>query len=315
MKLYKRLAVLAICGLLSLFAIYGCGKGHESAASKIQEADPDPTYAVHMIVNCNPNFFFSRYDVEVSVDGSRVAVLDHGATGDYELSLEAGEHRLVFEEEDGSADGSQSFPVSGETFVEATISCTSEQIEIDDYSVMTAAEKQEADAKAAQEAEEKRRAEEEAAAAKAAQEEAERAAKAEEEEAQRKAEAEANKVLTVANCKPLKRALTSNNEDLWWSFADDYEGRKIKFKGNVAALDHHGSYKTRWDVLFYSGNYSDTSARGAIFRATDKNAYDMGIEDGYSMRAGDNVTVYAVVAGYDDIHGWIEIEPYKIAER
>ena len=110
-----------------------------AACSSKNSSSPDTTaandgtkYAVQIYVDCEKNLFFSRYDVDMSVDGEKVGNIEHGSEATFEVSLAKGQHELRFVEEGHtSPDGNTSFVVEkeGDKF-SYKISCTQDQIEI-----------------------------------------------------------------------------------------------------------------------------------------------------------------------------------------
>lgn len=64
-------------------------------------------------------------------------------------------------------------------------------------------------------------------------------------------------------------------------------------------MQHHGNFKTRWDVLLGAGDYDENSALGPNFRLTDVNFHDMNISGADSVYAGLNVHIVAEVGDYN----------------
>lgn len=70
------------------------------------------------------------------------------------------------------------------------------------------------------------------------------------------------KPLTAATNGDFKRllALTDGCSEEIAAFADKYAGRNIAFDGSIVAMNNHGDYKTRYDILVNAGDYSATQA-------------------------------------------------------
>lgn len=128
------------------------------------------------------------------------------------------------------------------------------------------------------------------------------------------------KNLTIQNNEDLKRLLELKEptDPLVAEFADKYEGRIIEFDGNIATMMNHEEYDTRWDLLIYSGDYSETEVSGPSFKFEDVGVYDLGIDDLYLpnyIKNGANVHIIAEVEEYDEITGIFELDPVSITER
>lgn len=107
--------------------------------------------------------------------------------------------------------------------------------------------------------------------------------------------------LTVDNCSALATllALKDPSDPSVSAFARQYYGRVIEFDGCVTAMQNHGNYKTRWDVLLGAGDFDTNRMRGPNFRLTDVNYYDMNVTGGDSVHVGVNVYVVARVGNYN----------------
>lgn len=127
---------------------------------------------------------------------------------------------------------------------------------------------------------------------------------------------ESQKIHTVKNCKALKKMLgkKSENDPSYVKFADTYSGEIIKFNGSIDNMQHHGDYKTRWDILMSAGKYSETHQVGPAFKFEDVNIYDLNTELD-SVRAGMNVTITAEVERFDTEQYIFYLKPVKIEGR
>lgn len=102
-------------------------------SSKQKAVSDEPLYAVQIHVDCDQNLVFSKYDVDVKVDGDEIGNVDHGSKSTFEVSLTKGQHELVFVEENRtSPDGKTSFVVEGEgDKFSYTIHCENDQIRVE----------------------------------------------------------------------------------------------------------------------------------------------------------------------------------------
>ncbi len=92
---------------------------------------PVQNFSTTINIDFIPNWFFSKYDVQVSLNGENLGKLAHGKDGSYELMLPAGKHELVFsEDKDSEVSGSVSFTVDSETTAEYQISCYASHVEV-----------------------------------------------------------------------------------------------------------------------------------------------------------------------------------------
>ncbi|MCF2621424.1 DUF4839 domain-containing protein [Collinsella tanakaei] len=100
--------------------------GGQEDEKKAEKGEP-----ITISIECDENWLFNTYDLDVYIDGEYVAALEHGETGEYEVNLERGDHRLKLEnEEDSSVDGMVSFSSKGESKYRFTAHCSSEQVDV-----------------------------------------------------------------------------------------------------------------------------------------------------------------------------------------
>lgn len=126
--------------------------------------------------------------------------------------------------------------------------------------------------------------------------------------------------LTIDNCEELATILQLKNEfdDRIKKFAVDYAAQAIEFDGNIAYISPHGSYKTRYDLLIYAGDYSETSLSGPNFQFSDVGVRDLGLsglELPEFVHAGGNIHVIAVVEKYKESSGLFILVPVLISPR
>lgn len=124
--------------------------------------------------------------------------------------------------------------------------------------------------------------------------------------------------LTVANNKDLAALLaTGDPSALGKEFVEKYEGRTIEFDGNIANMMNHGTYKTRYDILVYAGDFNE--ARGPSFQfndvsiVSDLNLIGSNIPD--TIGEGDNLHIVAKVAGYNTGGDLLLLDPISTEMR
>lgn len=94
--------------------------------------DGEDKYTVEIEVDCIGNLFFSKYDVDIYIDGYKLFKLDHGANEFYTVYLSEGNHTIKFTENyNSSVDGSARFVVDKDMSLDFTISCERENIRVD----------------------------------------------------------------------------------------------------------------------------------------------------------------------------------------
>lgn len=127
------------------------------------------------------------------------------------------------------------------------------------------------------------------------------------------------KSLTVANNKDLAALLaTGDPSALGKEFVEKYEGRTIEFDGHIAHMMNHGTYKTRYDILVYAGDFNEAS-RGPSFRFTDVNIVsDLNLTGSNipdTIGEGDNLHIVAKVAGYNTGGDLLLLDPISTEMR
>ncbi len=124
-------------------------------------------------------------------------------------------------------------------------------------------------------------------------------------------------ILTVENSRELAELLSSSGEDLEMNqaFFDNYNGALIEFNANIAFMAEHGDYETRFDVLIYPDDYSETTVIGPPFRVLDVNYYDfnlIGPDAPDSIMMGMNVRIVGKIVDWDDPSFTLEIISTKV---
>jgi hypothetical protein len=131
----------------------------------------------------------------------------------------------------------------------------------------------------------------------------------------------AEPTLTVQNNAELAALLagSDSNYDGIEAFATKYKDRTIEFDGNIAYMNNHGDYKTRYDILIGAGNYSATSAIGPNFQfkdvniVTDLHLTGSNIPDGIGK--GNNLHIIARIEGFNRVQGLFFLKPVSTTVR
>ena len=121
-------------------------------------------------------------------------------------------------------------------------------------------------------------------------------------------------VLTVKNNEELAAVLAVKDEfhPIIGEFAKKYAGRTIEFDGNIAHMMPNEDYTTRYDILIFAGDYSETTFSGPNFKFEDVNVMNLnltGAEIPDSIGAGQNLHITAVVEEYDETSGLFFLTP------
>ena len=91
-----------------------------------------PRHAVRFFVEFESNWFFDKYDVEVSVDGQALGMQPHGEDGSYDIELADGEHTFYVEDTEGEGrTGTATFDATGLPAVGFNIDIGNDQIYIE----------------------------------------------------------------------------------------------------------------------------------------------------------------------------------------
>jgi len=127
-------------------------------------------------------------------------------------------------------------------------------------------------------------------------------------------------ILTVENSEDLAALLkVSDTFDPFVSkFAKEYKGRIIEFDGNIAHMMNHGDYSTRYDILIYVGDYSETTAIGPSFKFEDVNIFDLtltGSDIPDTIGIGTNLRITAEVIEFHENSGLFFLKPISTGIR
>ncbi|MBQ2798061.1 MAG: Ltp family lipoprotein, partial [Ruminiclostridium sp.] len=89
-------------------------------------------YSISIDVSCEENLMFSRYDVCVYADNTKLGVVEHGTHNIFSASLTKGTHTIKFTEEGNeSVDGSVNIVVDGNNSFKFEIACKNDQVEVE----------------------------------------------------------------------------------------------------------------------------------------------------------------------------------------
>jgi hypothetical protein len=127
-------------------------------------------------------------------------------------------------------------------------------------------------------------------------------------------------ILTVKNNEDFAAVLTVKDplDPIVGEFAKKYAGKTIEFDGNIASMMQHGDYTTRFDILIYAGDYSETTAIGPSFKFEDVNVFDLnltGSEIPENIGEGQNFHITASVEEYNETSGLFFLKPISTEIR
>ncbi|CAH0327246.1 hypothetical protein SRABI128_05911 [Microbacterium sp. Bi128] len=132
---------------------------------------------------------------------------------------------------------------------------------------------------------------------------------------------EPEQTLTVENNPDLAALLagSASDRDMVEAFAAKYKGKNIEFDGNIAYMNNHGSYKTRYDILIAAGDYSKSTMTGPNFQFKDVNIVSdlhlTGANVPETIGAGQNLHITATVEGYNRTQELFVLKPVSTLVR
>jgi hypothetical protein len=127
--------------------------------------------------------------------------------------------------------------------------------------------------------------------------------------------------LTVENNADLAALVTITDPSVpaVGEFAAKYRGRTIEFDGNIAYMNAHGSYTTRYDLLIMTGDYSATASSGPNFQFRDVNITNdlhlTGSNIPETIGTGNNLRIVARVGDYNSTQELFFLEPVSTEVR
>ncbi|WP_197053104.1 DUF4839 domain-containing protein [Planococcus sp. PAMC 21323] len=135
------------------------------------------------------------------------------------------------------------------------------------------------------------------------------------EEVTEKTKAESSpQVLTIKNNEELAALLAVKDEydPIISEFTKKYAGRTIEFDANIVNMMNHGSYDTRYDILMFSGDFSETTFSGPNFKFEDVNMNNLNLTGSNIpdyLRMGQNLRITAIVEEFDEDMGIVFLDP------
>jgi hypothetical protein len=121
-------------------------------------------------------------------------------------------------------------------------------------------------------------------------------------------------ILTVSNNEELAAVLAVKDPfaPIVGEFAKKYVGKTIEFDGNIADMMQHKDYKTRFNIIIYAGDYSETTAIGPYFRFQDVSIADLkltGSNIPENLGVGQNLHITALVNEYNEDTAILLLKP------
>lgn len=84
-------------------------------------------------IECAENLMFSRYDIDVFIDGEKIGMIDHGAADSFELDLPEGVHTLTIAKRgDETVDGTVKFSTPSSEPLSYKASCSKDQVSVEE---------------------------------------------------------------------------------------------------------------------------------------------------------------------------------------
>jgi hypothetical protein len=127
-------------------------------------------------------------------------------------------------------------------------------------------------------------------------------------------------ILTIENNEDMARLFKAGDFDPFVSeFAKKYSGRNIQFDGYIAYMTPHEGYKTRFDILIYTGNYGKPSGNALSFKFEDINIVSdlklTGSNIPESISVDQNLRITAKVEEYKEASGLFFLKPVSTEIR
>ncbi len=113
LKAGDRSRLLIILVFIIAVLLTSCSSSHARTNNDTTTENTTPKYTVRVIIDFVANWIFSKYDVDLIVDGAKISTLSHGTDGEYSIELEEGIHKIVFAKHGVSS-------ISGETMLALT---------------------------------------------------------------------------------------------------------------------------------------------------------------------------------------------------
>ena len=132
---------------------------------------------------------------------------------------------------------------------------------------------------------------------------------------------ETTEILTIDNNEDLARILQETDycSQPVADFAAEYSGRTIAFNSHIAAMNNHGDYDTRYDILISSGDFGETTGSGPAFQFRDVNIVSdldlTGPNIPDTLGVQDALRVTAVVEEFDENTCLLQLDPVTTESR
>lgn len=123
-------------------------------------------------------------------------------------------------------------------------------------------------------------------------------------------------VLTIENNEDLAALLAVKDEydPIIYDFVEKYAGETVEFDANIVNMMNHGSATTRYDILLFAGEYSETNFSGPNFKFEDVNMGELNLTGDNipdNIGAGQNLRITAEVGEFDDNMGILFLTPIE----
>ncbi|MBT2273218.1 DUF4839 domain-containing protein [Rhodococcus qingshengii] len=132
---------------------------------------------------------------------------------------------------------------------------------------------------------------------------------------------EKTEILTIDNNQDLARILhdTDNCGHPVADFATQYADQTIQFDGHIAAMNNHGNYKTRYDILIGARDFDESDAGGPAFQFRDVNIVSdlrlTGPDIPDTLGVKDTLRVTAVVEEFEEKTCLLQLYPVSTEIR
>lgn len=127
-------------------------------------------------------------------------------------------------------------------------------------------------------------------------------------------------VITTENNEEFKALLQTEDSNTITDFVQKHKGQIIEFDGHIADIAHYKSYKTKFDMLIYGGNYlgAEQAPSGPNFKfvniTTVSNAAFNSF-NGENISKGQNVHIKAQIGNYNSTQDLVYLSPIEVSPR
>jgi hypothetical protein len=126
-------------------------------------------------------------------------------------------------------------------------------------------------------------------------------------------------ILTIKNNEDMAALFKVGDFDPFINeFAKKYSGGIIQFDGYIASMTPHDGFKTRFDILIYTGNYGASSGNALNFKFEDVSISDLkltGSNIPEYISEGQNLRITAEVEEYNESSGLFFLKPVSTEIR